>query len=189
MEAPPSPDYIPRPEAPPSPNYLPGPKYPEYLLLADDVLPAEEQPLPAAVSPTTESPGYIIDSEPEMDLEEEDRVDEKSKGDSIDYSTSRGDDDADDDGDDLSEDDTNDEDEEESLDSEEEEEEHLASTVPALALRSSISAPKDSDQTEPFEEGETVATPPPSAYRVTARISVRPHIPMPFRSKSELIFP
>nr|GFD63402.1 hypothetical protein [Tanacetum cinerariifolium] len=54
MEAPPSPDYIPGPEAPPSPDYIPGPEatpsldyipgpeYPEYLPLADDVLPTEE---------------------------------------------------------------------------------------------------------------------------------------------------
>nr|GFB02808.1 hypothetical protein [Tanacetum cinerariifolium] len=182
-EAPPSPDYIPRPEAPPSPDYIPGPEYPEYLPPADDVFPAEEQPLPAAVSPTVESLGYITDSEPEMDPEEEDGDDEKSKGDSIDYLTSRGDDD----GDDLSEDDANDEDEEESSDSEEEEEEHLAPTVPTLALHSSISASEDSDQTEPFEEGETAATPPPSAYRVTARISVRPHIPMTFPSEASML--
>nr|GEZ81383.1 putative reverse transcriptase domain-containing protein [Tanacetum cinerariifolium] len=162
------------------------PKYPKYLSPADDVFPAEEQPLPATVSPTAESSGYITDSEPEMDLEKEDGDDEKSKGDFIDYLTSRGDDDVDDDGDDLSKDDADDEDEEESSDSEEEEEEHLASTVPAPALRSFISAFEDSDQTEPFEEGETVATPPPSAYRVTTRISVRPHIPMPFPSESEV---
>nr|GFD55166.1 hypothetical protein [Tanacetum cinerariifolium] len=56
-------------------------------------------------------------------------------------------------------------------------------TVPAPALHSSISASEDSNQTEPFEEGETAVTPPPSAYRVAARISVRPHIPMPFRSE------
>nr|GFB59927.1 hypothetical protein [Tanacetum cinerariifolium] len=115
------------------------------------VFPAEEQPLPAAVSPTAE-----------------------------------GDDDADDDGDDLSKDDDDDEDEEESSDSEEEEEEHLSLIVPAPALHSSISAFEDSDQTEPFEEGETAATPPPSAYRVTAIISVRPHIPMSFPSESEV---
>nr|GEW20609.1 hypothetical protein [Tanacetum cinerariifolium] len=66
-EAPPSPDYIPGPEAPPSPDYIPGPEYLEYLPLADDVLPVEEQPLPATVSPTVESPGYITDSEPEME--------------------------------------------------------------------------------------------------------------------------
>nr|GFC90569.1 hypothetical protein [Tanacetum cinerariifolium] len=36
----------------------------------DDMIPAEEQPLSAAVSPTTESPGYITESEPEMKPEE-----------------------------------------------------------------------------------------------------------------------
>nr|GFD21837.1 hypothetical protein [Tanacetum cinerariifolium] len=54
MEAPPSPDYIPGLEAPPSPDYIPTLEYPEYLSLADDVFPGEEQPLPAAVSPTAE---------------------------------------------------------------------------------------------------------------------------------------
>nr|GFA20507.1 hypothetical protein [Tanacetum cinerariifolium] len=109
MGAPPSPDYIPGPEAPPSPGYIPEPEYPDYLPPADDMILAEEQPLPAAVSPTAESPGYIMDG---------------------------GDNDANDDGDDLSEDDADDEDEEESSDSEEEEEEHLAPTVPSPALYS-----------------------------------------------------
>nr|GEZ76717.1 hypothetical protein [Tanacetum cinerariifolium] len=166
MEAPPAPDYIPGPEAPPSLDYIPRPEYPEYLSLTDDVFPVEEQPLPAAVSHTIESPGYIMDSEPEMDPEEEDGDNEKFEGDSIDYPTSRGDDDVDDD-DDLSEDDVDDEDEEESSNNEEEEEEHLALT------------------TKPFEKGETVATPPPSAYRVTAKIYVQPHIHIPFPSESE----
>nr|GEY58096.1 hypothetical protein [Tanacetum cinerariifolium] len=182
-EALPSPDYIPGPEAPPSPDYIPGPKYPEYLPPADDMLPAEEQPLPAAVSPTAESPGYITESEPEMVPEENDGDDEKSEGDSIDYSTSRGDNDANDDDDNLSEDDVDDEDEEESSDSEEEEEKHLALTVPAPALYSSVFT---SEETEPFEEGETAATPPPFGYRIAARISVQPHILMPFRSKLDV---
>nr|GFC05808.1 hypothetical protein [Tanacetum cinerariifolium] len=69
-----------------------------------------------------------------MEPEENDRDDEKSEGDSIDYMTSGGDNDANDDGDDLSEDDADDEDEEESSDNEEEEEEHLAPTVLAPAL-------------------------------------------------------
>nr|GEZ70257.1 putative reverse transcriptase domain-containing protein [Tanacetum cinerariifolium] len=34
-------------------------------------------------------------------------------------------------------------------------------------------------------EGETAATPPPFGYRVADRISVQPHILMPFRSESE----
>nr|GEZ82920.1 hypothetical protein [Tanacetum cinerariifolium] len=92
----------------------------------------------------------------------------------------------DDDGDDLSEDDVDDEDEEESSDSVEEEEEHLALTVPTPALHSSIPASEDSDETEPFEEGETAATPPPFGYRVAARIYVQPHILIPFRSESEV---
>nr|GEY94471.1 hypothetical protein [Tanacetum cinerariifolium] len=179
-EAPPSPDYIPGPKAPPSPDYIPGPKYLEYLP------PAEEKPLPAAVSPTAESLGYITKSEPEMEPEEDDGDDENSKRDSIEYPTSRGYDDADDDGNDLSEDDADDEDEEESSKSEEEEEEHLALTIPTPALHSSIPASEDSDETKPFEEGETAATPPSSGYRVAARISVQPHILMPFRSESEV---
>nr|GFA89241.1 hypothetical protein [Tanacetum cinerariifolium] len=160
-EAPASPDYIPGPEAPPLPDYIPGPEYPEYLPPADDMLP----------------------SEPEMEPKENDGDDEKSKGDSIDYPTSEGDNDVNDDGDNLSEDDADDEDEEESSDSEEEDEEHQAPTVPAPALYSSVSA---SDETKPFEEGETAATPPPFGYRVAARISVQPHILMPFRSEPEV---
>nr|GEY82347.1 hypothetical protein [Tanacetum cinerariifolium] len=66
-----------------------------------------------------------------------DPLDPYSEEDSIEYSTSGGDDD---DGDDLLEDDSDDEDEEESSYSEEEEEEHLAPTVPAPTLYSSVSA-------------------------------------------------
>nr|GEZ80705.1 hypothetical protein [Tanacetum cinerariifolium] len=143
----------------------------------------EEQPLPVVVSPTAKSPGYIMESEPEMEPEEEDGDDEKSEEDSIEYPTNGGDDEADNDGDDLSKDDADDEEEEESSDSEEE---HLAPTVPAPALHSPIHAFEDSDETEPFEEGKTAATPPPFGYCVAARISVQPHILMPFHSESEV---
>nr|GFC44528.1 hypothetical protein [Tanacetum cinerariifolium] len=47
--------------------------------------------------PTAESPGYITESEPEMEPEENDGDDEKSEGDSIDYPISEGDNDANDD--------------------------------------------------------------------------------------------
>nr|GFD57241.1 hypothetical protein [Tanacetum cinerariifolium] len=89
---------------------------------------------------------------------------------------SEGDNDADDNGDDLSEDDADNEDEEESSDSEEEEEEHLAPTVSAPAQYSSVS---ESDETEPFEEGETAATQPSFGYLIAAKISVQPHILIP----------
>nr|GFC99042.1 hypothetical protein [Tanacetum cinerariifolium] len=69
FQALPPPDYVPGPEepeqAPLSPVYIPyvpKPVYPEYIPSKDDVLPAEEQPLPAAVSPTTDSTGYIPES-------------------------------------------------------------------------------------------------------------------------------
>nr|GEY52898.1 hypothetical protein [Tanacetum cinerariifolium] len=77
-----SPDYVPgleEPEqAPPSPVYLPYvPKlvYPEYMPPKDDVFPAEEQPLPIAAIPTTDSPGYIPEFDPNGDLEEDDEED------------------------------------------------------------------------------------------------------------------
>ncbi|GJT18891.1 putative reverse transcriptase domain-containing protein [Tanacetum coccineum] len=79
FQVPPSPDYIPGPEGPPSPDYVPGPEepeqappspiyvpfvpepvYPEFLPVDDEVFPAEEQPLPAADSPTHQSPGMSI---------------------------------------------------------------------------------------------------------------------------------
>nr|GEX25813.1 hypothetical protein [Tanacetum cinerariifolium] len=87
--APPSPDYIPGPKEPHTqlapqdedehepifipphdPDFVPEPIYPEYIPLEDEhILPAEEQPLPPVVSPTTESPGYVAESDPEEDAE------------------------------------------------------------------------------------------------------------------------
>ncbi|GKE95318.1 hypothetical protein Tco_1580173 [Tanacetum coccineum] len=71
FQALPSPDYVPRPEHLPSPvyvPYVPKPVYPEFIPPEDEVLPAEEQPLPAVVSPIADSPGYILESDPEEDL-------------------------------------------------------------------------------------------------------------------------
>ncbi|GJR20843.1 hypothetical protein Tco_0969370 [Tanacetum coccineum] len=127
FQAPPSPNYVPGPEepeqAPPSPVYLPYvPElvYLKYMPPEDDVLPAEEQPLPAAASPTTESPGYI----PESDPEEED--DKDPEEDPTDYPIDRGDD-----GDDEKSSDDDDDVEEDEEDEDEEEEEHLAPADPA----------------------------------------------------------
>ncbi|GJS39377.1 hypothetical protein Tco_0564420, partial [Tanacetum coccineum] len=83
---PPSPDYVPGPEHPASPDYVPGPEhppspieipfvpepeYPEYLVPSEDEAPMEDQPLPADASPVALSPGYVPDSDPEEDSEEE----------------------------------------------------------------------------------------------------------------------
>ncbi|GKB17075.1 reverse transcriptase domain-containing protein [Tanacetum coccineum] len=67
----PSPDYVPdleEPEqAPPLPEFVPEPVYPEFMPLEDDVLLVKEQTLPTADSPTIDSPGYILEFDPEED--------------------------------------------------------------------------------------------------------------------------
>ncbi|GJT56544.1 hypothetical protein Tco_0991598 [Tanacetum coccineum] len=79
-EVPPSPDYIPGPEEPQSPpplDFVPEPMYPEYMTQEDEILPAEEQPLPvAAASPTADSPGYDED-------EDKDEVEHPAPADSV----------------------------------------------------------------------------------------------------------
>ncbi|GKF84903.1 hypothetical protein Tco_0249801, partial [Tanacetum coccineum] len=115
------PDYMPGPEHPPSlvyVPYVPEPVYPYFMSPEDDVILAEEQPLPATVLPTADSSGYITDSDPEEDPEEED--DEDLEEDPSDYPTDRDDEEEEE----SYEDNANDEKEDEGKD--EEEDEHLA---------------------------------------------------------------
>ncbi|GKC83618.1 putative reverse transcriptase domain-containing protein [Tanacetum coccineum] len=104
FQAPPSPDYVPSPEYPPSPDFIPEPIYLEFMPPEDEVLLAEEQPLPAAVSPIADSPGYVSKSNPEEDPEEDD--DEDPEEDPADYTADGGDDE--DDQDESSDDDEDD---------------------------------------------------------------------------------
>ncbi|GJR37896.1 putative reverse transcriptase domain-containing protein [Tanacetum coccineum] len=71
----PSSDYVPRPkeleQASLLPDYVPGPEYPEYLAPSDDEIPVEDQPYAAAASPIALSSGYIPDSDPKEDSEDE----------------------------------------------------------------------------------------------------------------------
>nr|GEZ88540.1 hypothetical protein [Tanacetum cinerariifolium] len=89
---------------PHDPDFVPEPIYPEYIPLEDKhKLLAEEQPLPPVVSPTTESPGYAAESDPE------EYEDEETKDGPVDYPMEGGDyDDRD-----SSRDDADEEDEEE----------------------------------------------------------------------------
>ncbi|GKC22986.1 hypothetical protein Tco_1025136, partial [Tanacetum coccineum] len=81
-----------------------------YLVAAFQALPspdyvsAKDQPLPAALSPTADSPGYVLESDPEEDPEEDD--DEDPEEDPADYPANGGDDG--DDGDELFDDDEDD---------------------------------------------------------------------------------
>nr|GEW50737.1 putative reverse transcriptase domain-containing protein [Tanacetum cinerariifolium] len=88
--------------------------------LEDDVLLAEEQSLPVAVSPIANSPGYITEFDPKEDPEEDD---EDPEEDLADYPTDR-----DDDEEESTRDDADEEEEDEDKDEEEDEEEHLALT-------------------------------------------------------------
>nr|GEV51414.1 hypothetical protein [Tanacetum cinerariifolium] len=86
---PPSLDYVPSPEHPPSPDFVSKLVYPEFMPPKDDVLLAKEHPLPAAVSPTVDSPRYITESNPKKDPEEDDEDPEAYPAD---YPTDRDDD-------------------------------------------------------------------------------------------------
>ncbi|GKE53020.1 hypothetical protein Tco_1488176 [Tanacetum coccineum] len=192
--APPSPDYIPGPEEPQippilqdederepmfiqphDPDYVPEPIYPEYIPLEDEhVFPVEEQPLPPVDSPTAESPGYVVKSDPEEDPDEYE--DDETEDGPVDYPMDGGEDGDDDDGD-SSGDDVDDDDEDEE---EEEEEEHLAPAdsvvvVPTVEL---VSPPK----------GIEPVTPPPSTDITTtgARITVRLQASISFPPEAEV---
>nr|GFB53918.1 hypothetical protein [Tanacetum cinerariifolium] len=146
FQALPLPDYVPGPkepeQAPPLPIYIPyvlEPEYTEYILSEDEVFPAEEQPLPAAASPTTDSLGYIPESDPDEDSADDD--DEDPEEDPADYPVDH-------DGEEEeepSEDDADEEDEEQDEDDDNEEEEHPASAdsippPPALRVTARISS-------------------------------------------------
>nr|GFB51835.1 hypothetical protein [Tanacetum cinerariifolium] len=179
--APPSPVYIP---------YVPKPVYPKYIPPKDDVFPAEEQPLPATASPTTESPGYIPESDPDEDPKEDD--DEDPEEDPVDYPADHDDDEEEEpSGDDVDEDD-----EEQDKDDDDEEEEHPASVdsippPPALRVTAMISfrphPPTLSFTKADAERFLAMPIPPPSP--LTLLSSLLPQIPSPPPPASPPILP
>ncbi|GKE38484.1 hypothetical protein Tco_1461889, partial [Tanacetum coccineum] len=106
LQALPLPDYVSGPkepeQAPLLPDLVPEQVYPEFMPPKDEVLLAEEQPLPAAASPTANSPGYVPESDPKED------DDEDPEEDPVDYPADGGDDG--DDEDESSDDDDDDDD-------------------------------------------------------------------------------
>ncbi|GJU30783.1 hypothetical protein Tco_1174372 [Tanacetum coccineum] len=161
-QAPPSIDYMPGPKEPQSPpplDFVPKSMYPEYMPLEDEILPGEEQPLPAAASPTTDSPGYV----PRSDLEEEPKADddEDPEEDPADYLADRDDED------------------------EEEEEEYPAlsdSVPPVYRMTARIPIRDEPSISLPLrEEIERLLalTPPPPPSPLTPLSSPLPQIPSP----------
>ncbi|GJX23427.1 hypothetical protein Tco_0227872, partial [Tanacetum coccineum] len=135
-------DYVPGLEYPPSPEFVPEPVYLKFMPPKDEVLPAEEQPLPIAISPTADSLGYVPEFDPEEDPEEDDDEDP------TDYPTNKDDDDKEEE---PSRDKADDEEEDKD---DEEEEEHPAPAdfvpppIPSPPL--SVSPPPPANPTYPF---------------------------------------
>ncbi|GJU39415.1 hypothetical protein Tco_1192372 [Tanacetum coccineum] len=185
-QAPPSADYMPGPEEPQSPpplDFVPEPMYPEYMPLEDEILPAEEQPLPVAASPTADSPGYVPESNPDEELEEDD---EDPEEDLTDYPVDRDDDDDEEEEEEPSGDDADDEDEDKDKD-EEEEEEHPApadSVPPVHRITARISIQDEpSISLPPREEVErllALSTPPASPLTpLSSPLPQIPSLPLP----------
>nr|GFA51745.1 hypothetical protein [Tanacetum cinerariifolium] len=163
----------------------------EYIPPEDDVFPAEEQPLPAAASPTAESPGYIPESDPDKDPEEDD--DEDPEDDPADYLADHDDDEEEEE---PSGDDADEEDEEQDEDDDDEEEEHPASAdsippPPALRVTARISfrpqPPTLSFTKEDAERFLAMPIPPPSP--LTLLSSPLLQIPFPPLPASPPILP
>nr|GFC43052.1 hypothetical protein [Tanacetum cinerariifolium] len=184
FQALPSPDYVPgleEPEqAPPSPVYIPYVPEPEY-----------PQSLPAAASPTTDSPGYIPESDPNEDPEDDD--DEDPEKDPADYPANHDDDDEEEE---PSGDDADEEDEEKDEDNDDEEEEHPASAdsippSPALCVTARISfRPQPPTLSFTKEDDERfLAMPIPTPSPLTLLSSPLPQIPSPPLPASPFILP
>ncbi|GKC41695.1 hypothetical protein Tco_1059417, partial [Tanacetum coccineum] len=150
-----------------------------FMLLEDEILSTEEQPLPATISPTTDSPGYVPESDPEEDPEEDD--DEDPEEDPVDYPADGGDD-----GDD--EDESSDDDEDEDAPSAEETEpfeiDESAATPPphpAYRVTARISIKdKTPISLPPKEEVERLlAMPTPPSSPLSPWSSPLPQIPSP----------
>ncbi|GJY98701.1 hypothetical protein Tco_0516131 [Tanacetum coccineum] len=170
--APPSPDYVSGPEYPPSPNFVPGLVYPEFMPPKDEVLPAEEHSLPAAGSPTADSPGYVHESNLEEDPKDDD---EDPKEDPADYPADRGDDDDD-------EDESSDDDEDDDVDIEEDEEgeEHPTPADSTVVALPAVDHALFAEETKPFETNKSAATPPPHpTYRVARLLAIPTPPPSP----------
>ncbi|GJW24869.1 hypothetical protein Tco_0038680 [Tanacetum coccineum] len=141
----------------------------------DEVLPAEEQPLHAAASPTIDSSGYVPESDPKEDPKEDDEEDPDE--DPADYPVDGGDDSDD-------EDESFDDDEDDDVDIEwdEKEEEHPApADSTAIALLAVDQAPSVKE-TEPFKTDEgcqTPAIPSPPPLPFSPWSSPLPYIPSP----------
>ncbi|GKB63605.1 reverse transcriptase domain-containing protein [Tanacetum coccineum] len=155
-------------QEPPPPDFVPEPVYPEFMPPKDDVLLAEEQPLPTTDSPTADSPCYITESDPKEDPEEDDK-------DPDDDPTNRDEE--------SSRYDADNEEEDEDEDEEKEDQLALVDSVlpPAHRTTAKMSIRAQTPIPFPFEVEVdrllAISTPPSST--LTSYLSPLPHIPSP----------
>ncbi|GKB43694.1 hypothetical protein Tco_0888636 [Tanacetum coccineum] len=138
----------------------------------DEVFPAEEQPLPAAASPTAQSPNYVPESDPEEDLEEDD--DEDPKEDPVDYPTDGGDDD---DEEDESSGDDEDDDVDIEADDDEEEEEHPAPADSTAVALPAVDQASSAEETSVLKVARILAISTPPSSLLSPWSSPLPQIP------------
>nr|GFA09116.1 hypothetical protein [Tanacetum cinerariifolium] len=147
---------------PPSHDYIPGPEEPEQASPSPDY-----------------SPEYVPESDLEVHPEDDD--DEDPEEDPVDYLVYGRDNGDDEEG-------SSEDDEDDDMDIDANEEAHLALADSVVVASTAADQAPSAEETEPFETGESAATPPPHpAYRMTARIYVLAPVPMPAWSDSEVV--
>nr|GFC52433.1 hypothetical protein [Tanacetum cinerariifolium] len=152
---------------PHDPNFVPEPIYPEYIPLEDEhILSAKEQSLPPIVSPTTESPGYVAESDPKEDPKEYE--DDETEDGPVDYPMDEGDDGDDDDGDSSGDEPDNED--------KDEEEDHLAPVDSAVVIPTDelVSPPEGTEPVTPPLSTDTATTGTRITVRLQAAISFPP---------------
>ncbi|GKF04786.1 hypothetical protein Tco_0035454, partial [Tanacetum coccineum] len=136
----------------------------------DEVFPAEEQPLPAAASPTADSPGYVPKSDLKEDLEEDDEDDPEE--DPANYPADGGDD-----GDDADESSDDDEDDDIDIEGDKDEEEHPTPVDSIVVALPAVDQAPSVEETKPFEtdKDETPISLPPREE--VERLLAKPTLP------------
>nr|GEV63681.1 putative reverse transcriptase domain-containing protein [Tanacetum cinerariifolium] len=153
-------------QASPSLDYVSGPEYPPSPEFFPEPVYPEFMPAEDDILPVEEQPLAAVTSPTTEDDLEEDHEDDPEEH-PADW--------------DEEEDESSNDNEDDDIDIEDEEEDEYLAPADSTAVALPVV------NHEPFETGESAATPPPHpAYRVTARMSIRPQTPISLPSDTEI---